>query len=116
MFRHANTFANHPFHKTWSELHKTWSKLKESNATDYIIEIYNQIYNPLQRLSNFHTTLPKVFKRDISEMLKQYQDTIDESLSQINLPSVKKASNQMLSFKQRLFDGKDEWESENSKQ
>ncbi len=172
MFRHANTFANHPFHKTWSELKEKISKIdnkkitdsntlieftrinkcinyidsylkiidpdfctdeninsledidkymtdissyiseyNESNNRDHIIEMNNQIDNILQILSNFHTTLPKVSKRGISEMLKQYGDTIDESLSQINLPAVRQVSNQIQLFKQRLFDGEDENES-----
>ncbi len=67
--------------------------------------------NLLDRLKKFHTVLPKVSGQGISSMLKQYGNTIDESLSEIDFPSVQQSSNKIQALKQRLIDGEEDQES-----
>lgn len=62
----------------------------------------------LNTIKNFHTVLPKVSGQGIFSMLKKYNETLEEALFKIDLPSVIKSSNEIDKLKEKLFDGTDD--------
>lgn len=71
----------------------------------------NNIDNGLSTLKQFHTILPKVSGQGIYSMLKKYNETLDEALSEIDLSTTIDSSNQIKTLKQHLIDGTDEEDS-----
>ena len=62
----------------------------------------------LTLLTQFHTVLPKVTTRGVATMLKEYNQTLSDGLSQINLDETISASNEIESLKNKLILGEDE--------
>lgn len=67
--------------------------------------------NLLDRLKKFHTLLPKVSGQGVASMLKQYGNTIENSLSEIDFSSAQESSDRIQALKQRLIDGEEDQES-----
>ncbi len=92
----------------------TTSELNQFIASPDIVYVQranNNIDNCLNTIKAFHTVLPKVSGQGIFSMLKKYNETLEEALSKIDLPSAIQSSNDIFKLKERLLDGTDDEES-----
>ena len=103
-----NKFIEHTYNEIIPFLEKDY-------LLENIIRANINIDEILKELKQFHIVIPKISRQSISSMLKQYNETIDQSLSEIDLESTKKNSQQIQSLKETLIDGKDEEESTKTK-
>lgn len=74
----------------------------------YINNINYYLDQILMKLKNFNISLPKITGRSISQILKNYNDTIDKALEEINLSSVISDSNQIKELANKLFDNSEQ--------
>jgi len=89
---------------------RTLSELNNFIANKDIVHIQNAnsyIDKFLTYLQQLNTVLPKITAKAISSMLKEYSDTLNESLTEINLEITKENSNKILKLKEKLLDGDD---------
>lgn len=86
-----------------------------NNNITYLHRANNNIDNCLNAINAFHTILPKVSGQGIYSMLKKYNDTIDDALSEIDLGNTIEASQKINNLQEKLIDGINEEESIESK-
>lgn len=92
---------------TTRELHQF---ISNQNLT-YLQRANNHIDDCLNIIKQFHTVLPKVSGQGIFSMLKKYNKTLEEALSQIDLNSTIHSSEEINNLKQKLIDGIDDQDS-----
>ena len=92
---------------TTSELNQF---ISNQNIT-YLQRANNNIDNCLTTIKQFHTVLPKVSGQGIFSMLKKYNETLEEALSQIDLTSTMHSSEEINRLKHKLIDGIDNQDS-----
>jgi len=88
----------------------TTSEINQFIATPniaYIQRANDNIDNCLNTIKAFHTVLPKVSGQGIFAMLKKYNETLEEALSEINLPLVIQSSNDIQKLREKLIDEED---------
>lgn len=88
----------------------TTSELNNYNSNKsitYLQRANNNIDNCLNTLTSFHTVLPKISGQSIASMLKKYNETLNNALSEINLPSTISSSKEIRNLKKQLLDGVD---------
>lgn len=93
---------------------QTYNEIRAYNSNKNIGHLHNANNNLDTALSNlkvFNISLPTFNHQSIYSMLSTYEKTLDESLSQIDLPSVILSSKQIKNLKKVLIDGDSETQS-----
>lgn len=80
------------------------SNFKSSKNSSYLSNMNNNLDAILSLIRHFNISLPKFTGRSISDMLKNYNDTINKALEEINLSSVISDSNTIKELAIELFD------------
>ena len=99
---------NHYITNTTGNLHQF---ISNQNFIRLLQRANNNIDNCLNIIKQFHTVLPKVSGQGIFSMLKKYNETLEEALSQIDLNSTIHSSEEINNLKQKLIDGVDDQDS-----
>nr|MCH9814278.1 hypothetical protein [Campylobacterota bacterium] len=93
------------FHQYINAVTNELNNFNSSHNVTYMHRANNNIDNCLNTLKVFHTLLPKVSGQGIYSMLKKYNETLEDALSEIDLTSAMEASKSIESLQQRLING-----------